>query len=80
MTRKVNVERAPNPQDYCRLFRETFGPLVAIRASLDDAPERQAQLDREFLEAVIRWNTGRSGGPVEIPFEYLLVIARKARQ
>ena len=80
MTCHVYVERAPSPQDYCRLFRETFGPMVAIRSSLDDAPERQAELDRAFLEAVIRWNKGRSSGPVEIPFEYLLVIARRARQ
>jgi len=26
---------------------------------------------------VIRWNQGRSTGPVEIPYEYLLVVARR---
>jgi hypothetical protein len=56
---------------------ETLGPLVAIRASLDAAPQRRAELDRALLEAVIRWNQG-STGPVEIPYEYLLVIARRA--
>ena len=53
---------------------EAFGPLVAIRASLKDAPDRRAELDRRFLEAVIRWNQGRSIGPVEIAYEYLLVV------
>jgi hypothetical protein len=77
MTRHVYVERAPCPGDYCRLFMETLGPLVAIRASLDAAPQRRAELDRALLEAVIRWNQG-STGPVEIPYEYLLVIARRA--
>ena len=31
MSRHTYVERAPSPADYCRLFTETFGPLVAIR-------------------------------------------------
>lgn len=31
----------------------------------------------DFVEAVTRWNCGRSTGPVEIPYEYLLAIARK---
>jgi SAM-dependent methyltransferase len=76
MRRRWSVERAASPEDYCRLFRETFGPLIAIRASLEREPERQARLDRDFLEAVVRWNQGRSIGPVEIPYEYLLVTAR----
>ena len=44
-----------------------FGPLVAIRAGLDDHPERRAELDRAFLEAVIRWNQGRATGPSRLP-------------
>jgi ubiquinone/menaquinone biosynthesis C-methylase UbiE len=79
MTRHTYVERASSPQDYCRLFLETFGPLVALRNSLDDAPGRRAELDRSFLDAVIRWNKGRSSGLVELRYEYLLVIAGKAR-
>jgi SAM-dependent methyltransferase len=79
MRRRSYVERAPSPQDYCGLFRETFGPLIAIRGGLDGAPDRRAQLDRELLEGVIRWNNRQSTGPVEIPYEYLLVIGTKAR-
>jgi hypothetical protein len=55
---------------------EAFGSLVAIRASLDN-PERRAELDRRFLEAVIRWNRGRSTGPVAIAYDYLLVVGNK---
>ena len=36
-----------------------------------------AGLDRALLDAVIRWNQGRAEGPVEIPYEYLLVVAQK---
>ena len=80
LSRQTYIEGAPNPEDYCRLFMEAFGPLVAIRASLVDNPERRAELDRRFLEAVIRWNGGRSTGPVEIAYEYLLVIGTRTPQ
>ncbi len=77
MSRRTYIERAASPPDYCRLFTEDFGPLVAIRRSLDEAPERREELDRALLEAVIRWNQGRSSGPVEILYEYLLVVAER---
>jgi hypothetical protein len=76
MTRQTYVERAASGEEYCTLFRETFGPLIVIRDSL--APARRAELDRAFLESVVKWNKGRSTGAVEIPYEYLLVIARTA--
>jgi ubiquinone/menaquinone biosynthesis C-methylase UbiE len=78
MSKRTYVERAPSAEEYCRLFRETFGPMVAIRAALTDTPQRRDALDRAFLEAVIRWNNGRATGPVEIAYEYLRVIARRA--
>jgi hypothetical protein len=59
---------------------ETFGPLVAIRANLDGAPERLPELDRAFLEAIVSWNKGRSTRPVEIHYECQLVIARRVRE
>ncbi len=80
LSRHVYVERAPSPEDYCRLFMETFGPVVAIRAGLDEAPQRREELDRRFFEAVVRWNRGRSTGPVEIAYEYLLVIGSRTQE
>ena len=80
LSRQTYIERAPSPEDYCRLFMEAFGPLVAIRGSLDHNPARRTELDRRFLEAVIRWNRGRSTGPVEIAYEYLLAIGTRASQ
>lgn len=80
MSRHTYIERAPTPQDYYQLFVQTFGPLVAIRTSLDDAPERRGELDRALLDAIVGWNKGRSAGPVEIAYEYLLVIADTSRE
>lgn len=79
ITRRTYVETASSVGDYCELFRQTFGPMIAIRASLADRPERLAALDRDFEEFVARSNRGTTADRVEIPYEYLLVIARTHR-
>jgi SAM-dependent methyltransferase len=77
LARREYVERADSPRHYCELFRETFGPVAAIYASLADQPARLAALDREFLDFATRANRGARGGPAEYVYEYLLVVARK---
>jgi len=77
MTRGHYVERAATPRDYRELFKQTFGPVVGVYASLTDQPERAAALDRDFLEFATRANDGPPGGPAEYRYEYLLVVARR---
>jgi ubiquinone/menaquinone biosynthesis C-methylase UbiE len=77
MRRKEYVEQAGSPEEYFELFKRTFGPVVAVYASLADQPERAATLDRAFFDFVTRANRGARGGPVRCRYEYLLVIARK---
>ena len=77
MTRRHYVETATSPHDYRELFKQTFGPVVGIYASLADEPERAAALDRDFLEFATRTNSGSPEGPAEYRYEYLLVVARK---
>ena len=77
MTRRHYVERADSPRDYRELFKQTFGPVVGLYASLAEEPERAAALDRDFLEFATRANSGPSGGPAEYRYEYLLVIAHR---
>ena len=73
MTRRHYVERRPGgPQAFLDYYKETFGPVIAMYAMLDD--ERGAELDREALEFVERWNTGE--GDAELPVEYLLIVAQ----
>jgi ubiquinone/menaquinone biosynthesis C-methylase UbiE len=79
MTRREYVERADSPRDYRELFKRTFGPVVAVYASLADQPARLAALDRDFLDFATRSNRGARGGPAEYGYEYLLVVARKSR-
>lgn len=78
MTRGDYVETAETPLAYRELFKRTFGPVVATYASLaDQAPDRVAALDRDFLEFATRTNSGSPDGPAEYLYEYLLVIAHK---
>lgn len=76
VSRHTYSERAASVEEYCRLFRETFGPIVTIRRGLEE--KQRAELDRTFQDAVIGWNDGQSSGPVAIAYEYLLAIARTA--
>ena len=71
------VETVPGtPADYCNFYRQTFGPVIAAFASVEDDPERSAALGREFLDFVNGANTGSVDEPTELRFEYLLVVAR----
>lgn len=77
MSRRHYVERAPAPADYVDLCKQTFGPVVAIFASLSDDPDQLAAADRDFLAFAETANSGPAEGPAEYRFEYLLVLARK---
>ena len=75
--RRRYVERIDGePQDYAAFFTETFGPLIALRATLADDPGQLAALDRDLLAFARRANTGAPGGPVAYPYDYLLAVAR----
>jgi ubiquinone/menaquinone biosynthesis C-methylase UbiE len=75
-TRTHYVERAESPREYRELFKQTFGPVVAIYMSLADQPDRAAALDRELLEFATRTNSSPAGEPAEYRYEYLLIVAR----
>jgi ubiquinone/menaquinone biosynthesis C-methylase UbiE len=78
MTDGQYVERSDGgPDAYRALFETTFGPVLAIRASLAADPGRLAAFDRDFREFSLRGNRGAPGRTAEYPFSYLLVLARK---
>lgn len=73
VTRATYVERAASPEAYCALYRETFGPIVAISTGLADRPEQLEAFERDFL----RFATDEQRGPAEYHYEYALVVARR---
>jgi len=70
-------ERAASPRAYLDLFTETFGPVVAIRAGLAEAPERLEAFDTELAAFANRANAGGPDGDAEYRYDYLLVVARR---
>jgi ubiquinone/menaquinone biosynthesis C-methylase UbiE len=74
LERHVYVERVADPQAYCELCKETFGPVAAVYGAL--SARDRAELDRSFLDFATSANEGSPGGRAEYPYEYLLVVAR----
>jgi hypothetical protein len=71
------AERVPGgPAGYCDYYKQTFGPVAAIYAAL--TAEQAAALDYEFLAFAAQNNTGPAGGPAELHYQYVRVIARTA--
>ena len=78
MTRHTYVEARPGgPQGFVDYYKATFGPLVALYSALDDA--QRAELDRAALAFATRWDEGADGA-AELPVEYLLTVASRARR
>ena len=78
-SRRHYVERNDGgPAGYCEFFKQTFGPLIALRAALEDQPDQVAAFDRDLLDFATRSNTGPAGGPAEYGYEYLLVVGRRS--
>jgi 2-polyprenyl-6-hydroxyphenyl methylase/3-demethylubiquinone-9 3-methyltransferase len=77
LTRKSYVERSPaGAREFCDLYKETFGPIVGLYASVP--PETVEALDRDFLDFAIRRGRPGADGRTEYEVEYLLVVARVA--
>jgi ubiquinone/menaquinone biosynthesis C-methylase UbiE len=76
LSRGTYAERSESPESYVRLFKDTFGPVVALYDGLVGDPERLEALDRDFHDYAAR-EARPSGDGVEYEYEYLLVLARK---
>lgn len=73
------IERAASPQAYCEFVKETFGPVTAIYSGLEQRdPKRADQLDEELLQFAAGANRAPAGRGAELPYEYVLVVAKKA--
>jgi SAM-dependent methyltransferase len=78
LERSCYTESSPDPASYVELFKETFGPVVAIYESVADEPDRLRALNRDFAAFAERANSGPGDGPAEYRYEYLLIRARRA--
>jgi ubiquinone/menaquinone biosynthesis C-methylase UbiE len=77
LTMHLYYEHAPTPADYVRMYREAFGPVVAMYDALANSPARLAALERDLLEFAERANTAPPGEPAIYPYEYVVVIGHR---
>ena len=74
---RTYVEHAASPLAYRDFVIETFGPAVALRASLALTPARLNEFDQKILEFAREANSGPRGGPAEFVYEVLLAVAHR---
>ncbi|SFB45595.1 Methyltransferase domain-containing protein [Rhizobium sp. NFR07] len=68
------VFRYRSPEHWVEVFRNWYGPVHKAFGAL--APEKQADLERELLVLIARFNHAKDGTMV-VPSEYLEVVATK---
>ena len=78
LVRRTLVERAASPEAYCDFYLQNFGPMVAIRQSLDNDGRRLNAFKTEFLELARKHNRGKNGAAAEYPFDYVIATATVA--
>jgi ubiquinone/menaquinone biosynthesis C-methylase UbiE len=76
LTRRSYVERASSPEAYRDLFLTTFGPAVAVIASLAEEPKRAAEFKQALMDFAVRWNSA-TDDRAEYRYDYLLIVGRK---
>lgn len=73
----ILMSHSATPAEFREYWKRTYGPVIAAYRFNQDRPERVAELDREFLAFLKRWNRTVEPGKTLYPAEYLLVTAVK---
>jgi hypothetical protein len=71
------VDHFATPDDLCRYYKATFGPVVATYAALAGDAERTAAVDRDFAAFAAETDGGEPGRAI-YQYDYLLAVARRA--
>ena len=69
LERRTYVERSASAEAYGRLFEETFGPVIALRAAHAGDPERAAALDADLATFAESANLGPPGETARYGYE-----------
>jgi hypothetical protein len=73
----VLIDHCASPSEFRNHWKRNYGPTIAAYRFNEAWPERHAELDREFLAFLDRWNQSTEPGRTAHPSEYLLVAAVK---
>lgn len=73
----VVMNECADPLEFREYWKRNYGPTIAAYKFNQDNPERVADLDRDFLDLLTRWNSSTDPGTTAYEAEYLLVTAIK---
>jgi ubiquinone/menaquinone biosynthesis C-methylase UbiE len=73
----VPIEQFVDPLEFREYWKRNYGPTIAAYRFNADAPDRLAELDRDFLALLENWNQAAEPGRTAYAAEYLLVTATK---
>jgi ubiquinone/menaquinone biosynthesis C-methylase UbiE len=72
------VERYPTPEALVAFYQQNFGPTITAYNNCGDDAARRAELDAALIDFARRTNAAPEGEPSWWPFEYLVVVAKRA--
>ncbi|MGK2883051.1 MAG: class I SAM-dependent methyltransferase [Mycobacterium sp.] len=73
----VLIDHCADPLEFREYWKRNYGPTIAAYRFNQDAPDRVAGLDRDFLAMLTEWNSATEVGSTAYEAEYLLVTAVK---
>ncbi len=73
----VLIDHCASPLEFREYWKRNYGPTIAAYRFNEDRPDRMAELDRDFLKFLQKWNYARVAGRTAYDAEYLLVTATK---
>lgn len=73
----VLMDHCPSPVEFREYWKRNYGPTIAAYKFNASQPERVADLDRDFLAFLQKWNQSTEEGHTAYHAEYLLVTAVK---
>jgi SAM-dependent methyltransferase len=73
----VRIDHCASPIEFREYWKHNYGPTIAAYRFNADQPERVADLDRDFLALLEKWNHAEEPGTTAYDAEYLVVTATK---
>jgi ubiquinone/menaquinone biosynthesis C-methylase UbiE len=73
----LSITDFATPEEYHAMFREKYGPTLAVAKNLGDDAERLAEFDAAYLDFARRADSGEPGA-ARFDQEYLIVVGTRA--
>ena len=73
----LSVTEKATADEYVDMFKEKYGPTIAVQKHIGDNPERQAEFDAAYREFARNADSG-SPGAAKFDQEYVIVVGKRA--